>query len=76
MSDVRGVWGIQQHCEGVAGILVEDKGVLVHCKRYNTVGDMDSMALAPGEAPAPVQASVPASVLYRGFWRRSPSKDS
>jgi len=72
MSDVGGVWGIQQHGEGAAGILVEDKGVLVHCKRRNTVGDMDNMALAPGEAPA----SVPASVLYRGFWRRSPSKDS
>jgi len=68
MSDVGGVWEIQQHGEGAAGILVEDKGVLVHCKRRNTVGDMDNMALAPGE--------VPASVLYRGFWRRSPSKDS
>ena len=59
MSDVEGVWRIQQHGEEVAHILVEDKGVLVHCNRRNSVGDMDNMA---GEAPV----SVPVSMLYRG----------
>jgi len=73
MSDVEGVWRFQQHGEEVAHILVEDKGVLVHCNRRNSVGDMDNMAgEAPVSVPVSVRVSVRVSVLYRGFWRRFP----